>query len=294
VPQVTPETQLASEDRLWEGLSLPTLGEEELATQQAETGDRVHLNRGVWWNEIKPFFSMPCDIFSRRDRRESWPRRTHALAGYMHLSVPNSPTNSIYRAIVRIDVDRYSIRNLSRNRRRNVSQGLSDLEVRPIELLEDLIVDGYEVYVSWHRRVQWGTDKTDRARFEAWMSRVFRQSNQIILGAYRDNKLVAFMLPRVVGTSACPCFVASHADFLDSNPNDALFHAFLCIARQTKGVQTANLGPLCNKSSLNQFKLHYGNVKSFPSYLWINPMIRPVVFPWIRRRYPWLGLPSAA
>jgi hypothetical protein len=294
VPQPTPEALLVSEDLLWEGLSLPILGEEELAKQQAETGDRVHLHRGVWWIEFKPFFSMPCDIFNQTDRRDSWPGLTHALAGYMHLSVPNSPTNSMYQSIIRDNVDRYSIRNLSRNRRGCVRKGLSDLEVRPIENVEHLFTDGYEVYASWHRRVQWGSDKTHRSKFEAWISRVFRQSKKIVLGAYRDDKLIAFMLPRAVGNSACPCFVASQTDFLIYNPNDALFHAFLCLARQTKGVQTANFGALCSKPSLNQFKLHYGNVKSFPSYVWVNPMIRSVVLPWVRRRYPWLELPSIA
>jgi hypothetical protein len=294
VSQPAPETRLASEDLLWEGLSLPILSEEELAKQQAETGDRVHFHRGVWWIEFKPFFSMPCDLFSRADSRDSWPRLTHAFAGYLHLSVPNSPANSMYQAIISDNVDRYSIRNLSRSRQRHVRQGLSDLDVRPIEKVEHLFKDGYQVYTSWHRRVQWGRDKTDRSRFEAWISRVFRQSKKIVLGAYRGNKLVAFMLPRAVGSSACPCFVASQTEFLNCNPNDALFHAFLCLARQTKGVQSANLGALCNKPSLNQFKLHYGNVKSFPSYVWVNPMIRFVLLPWAVRRYPWLGLPSTA
>jgi hypothetical protein len=98
------------------------------------------------------------------------------------------------------------------------------------------------------------------------------------------------MLPSATHHVASPAFVASHTDFLRLGPNYALFHAFLCIARQTPGVQIAEFGPLCAKSSLNNFKLKFGKLIKFPSYTHINPLIRPFVANWLRVRYPWLGL----
>lgn len=294
MPRPTHETQLPSEDLLWEGLSFPILTGEELAKEHAADGYRVHFHNGVWWTEVKPFFSMPCDIHTHVDQINSRPRLDYALGGYMHLSAPNSYTNAIYKLITSENVMHYSISNLSRNRQRHVRHGLSNLKVRPVERLEQLLTDGHEVYLSWHQRAKWGADKTNRPRFEAWITRVFHQPKKIILGAYRGNKLIAFMLPNAVGNTACPCFVASRTDCLSYGPNDALFHAFLCIARQTKGVHSANLGTLCSKPSLNHFKLHYGDLKSLSSYVWINPMIRPIVHRWMTRRYPWLGLSSVA
>ena len=206
----------------------------------------------------------------------------------MHVAALGTPSNGIYRAIIREDLSNYTIRSLSRDRRHAVRRALGNLGVRQVENLGELLTDGYEVYVSWRQRVQWGRDKSERAAFEAWICREFRQPKSFVLGAYSGNKLVAFMLPKVVGNLATPSYVASHSDFLLCLPNDALFHAFLCIARQTPGVATACFGPVSSKASLDQFKMHYGSIEEFPSYTWINPLVRPMFNKWIRPRYPWL------
>ena len=284
----TEPLQLCREDLLWSGLSLQILSEEELARRQGAVEDKVHFHRGVWWRQARLFFWMPCHTHSRVDHRESWPHPLRALAGFMHLAAPGTPSNGIYRAIIREDLTNYTIRSLSKDRRYFVRKALGHLNVRQVKNLHELITDGYEVYVSWRQRVQWGRDKSERAVFEAWMRRDFRQPKCFVLGAYSGNKLIAFMLPKVVGNAAMLSYVASHSDFLKYFPNDALFHAFLCIARQTPGVATADFGPVSSKASLDQFKLHYSSIKEFPSYTWINPLVRPMFNKWIRPRYPWL------
>jgi hypothetical protein len=231
-------------------------------------------------------------MYRRVDHNDSWPLSRDAIGGFTHLSPPNSPSNGNYSSIVRDGIEAYSIQNLSKKTRVHVRGALARLQIRPFEQLEEFLSDGHEVYTSWHQRVQWGIDKSDRGRFEAWMIRVFGQAKRLVLGAYLGNKLVAFMLPHAIERTAFMAFAASHTDYLKLHPNDALNHAFLSIARQTPGVRMADFGPLCRKASLNEFKLHYANTKQFPSYTWINPLLRPIVGKWIRRRYPWLGLRS--
>lgn len=279
---------LEREDLLWTGLSLPVLDVEQLAHEQRAEGDRIHFHRGVWWIQAKPLFSAPCFPYAQVDHHQSWPHPLRALAGFMHLAKRDAPFNGFYPSIVRENLSGYSVRNLSRKRRNAVRSGLAQLTVRVVERLKDLVCDGHEVYVSFYQRVRWGRDRSDRASFSAWITKVFEHPKRIALGVYRREKLVGFMLPYVVDNVAIHSYCATHSEFLTSRPNDALYHAFLCIARQTPGVQVACFGPVSNKPSLDRFKLEYATVKNLPSYTWVNPLLGPIANKWITRRYPWL------
>ena len=289
MPAVVEQASLSSEDRLWAGLSLPVLSKEELANRQAAVEDKVHFYRGVWWRQARPFFWMPCSPLAQVNHDVTWPHPLRAVFGFTHLSTLGSPTNCSYSAIVREDPGDYSIGQLSRSRRYAVRKALSHLRVGVVESMDELLADGYEVYVSCHQRIGWGTDKSNPRAFAMWMGRAFQQPKQIVLGAYRQQKLIAFMLPCAVEKVATPSYVASHSDHLACLPNDALFHAFLCIARQTPGIETVSWGPVSSKPSLDSFKLHYGTIKRYAAYTWLNPALRALDKTWIRKRYPWLA-----
>jgi hypothetical protein len=285
----TQQAEFSQEDFLWSGLSFQLASEEELAHGQSEVNEKIHFHRGVWWRQIKYSFYEACVPFQRVDHQKSWPHPLRALAGFTHIAAPNSPSNGVYQAVVREDVSSYSIKSLSTDRRTKLRKALSQLTVRVVDRCDDLLADGYEVYVSWHERVRWGRDKTNRKAYNTWISGVYRRPKHMVLGAYKGDKLVAFMLPFVTGEVAVQAYLASHTDFLKYRPNEAIIHAFLCLARQTPGVKMAYFGPVCSKSSLNDFKLNFASVKRFPSYTWISPVLRPVVGQWFFRRYPWLG-----
>jgi hypothetical protein len=143
--------------------------------------------------------------------------------------------------------------------------------------------------VSCHERVRWGRDKSDRGSYSSWISKAFLRPKRLSLGAYFGDRLVAFMLPYVVGDIAVQAYVASHSGFLKYRPNEAITHAFMCIARQTPRVCSADMGPVSTKPSLDYFKQQFCSIKEFPSYTWINPLIRPMFNKRIRPRYPWLA-----
>ena len=283
----------APEDLLWSGLQFDVVDEEELARQQAVGGDRVHKHAGVWWRELKLGFSQPCFVYSEIDNTEAHPSPLRSMLGYMHVAAPHSPANLTFRTYVRENIPEYSIRTLGKWRRRTIRRVLNALTVRPVEDINDLLGAGYDVYVSWHTRVGWGSDKTNRSVYSSWITRVFHQPHQMVLGAYRkDDRLVAFMLPKAVRHVATPSFIASHSDALPEGPNDALYHAFLCIARQSPGITMAGFGPVSTKASLDTFKLAYFQVREAPAYLWLNPVVRLIANDLLRRRYPWLAVKS--
>src|SRR4029077_20657475 len=200
--EIVVQPKLGKEDTLWPGLTFQVLTEEELARRQADVEDRVHLHRGVWWRQAGPFFCLPCDSYAKIDARQSRPSLIRSLCGYMHLAAEGSPSNAQFPAVVRDDVLNYCLVSLGMPRRYKIRKALRVLEVRPIEKLDDMLCDGYEVYVSWHARVQWGRNKCDRQKYEAWITREFHQPKSLSLGAYRGDKLVAFILPSACGDTA--------------------------------------------------------------------------------------------
>jgi hypothetical protein len=206
----------------------------------------------------------------------------------MHLAADGTQANGIYRAIVRENPARYSISSFSKDRRYFIRRGLEHFNVRPVERVEDLLKDGYDVYASWSRRTGWATGQESQ-KFNAVISRCFQQSRCLALGAYIGNKLAAFVLPCRVGNVVMVSFLASHSDHLKCFPNDALFHSLLSIARQSTGVDVVFFSGMSIAPSQNAFKLHYGTIKQFPSYTWINPVMRPIFDKWVRPRYPSLS-----
>jgi hypothetical protein len=285
------KTELACrEDLLWSGLCFAVTDEDECAREQETAGDRVHLRSGVWWRDLRYGFCQPCFSLREVDHRVVRPLLVRSPAGYMHVAAAGSPVNSVCRMILRERMQQYSLQQVDKKKRNEVRSGLARLEVRPVTHLEDLTGDGYEVYLSWRERTTWGSDKTRRSVYEAWITRAFRRPKRIVLGAYREGKLVAFMLPSAVYNVASISYIASHSDALSAYPNDALYHAFLCIARQTPGIEIANFGPISSKATLDKFKLHYAQVKEMPSYTWINPAVRVLVGRRLNQRYPWLGM----
>lgn len=288
-----PATERPREDKLWAGLEFPVLSLEELARQQANVEDSVHRHQGIWWRRARPFFWQPCFPYQRIDPKLAWPSRLRSLGGYTHLTNERSGSNGMFRAIVHEDLPRYSIASLNRVRRKKIRAGLCSLEIRIVRP-DDLLEAGYDVYVSCHSRIHWGRNKCSRYRFVGWMTRMLQQQKRLILGAYYNDRLVAFMLPYACGEILTPSLIVSHSDFLALHPNDVLYHAFLTIGRQTPGSQMADLGPVSSKPSLDNFKLGYGRVQEFPSFTWINPAIRPFLMPRIQQRYPWLQATSSA
>ena len=287
--QSTAQLQLLPEDLQWAGISFERLSQEEFAAQLQQNNERVRFYRGGWWKEARSYFWLPCFDLAEFDHRLTRPPLGGTLGGYMHVAARGTPSNGYYPAIVCQDVQSYSISKLSKDRRYKVRNALKQLTVRIIDSLDELLMNGYEVYVSCRERIQWGADKTDRGSFETWIRNSFCYGNRLALGVYFGDKLVGLRHPYVIDNVATSSYIVSHSDYLKYFPNDALNHAFLCIARQTPGVHRAFFGPISSKKSLDKFKLEYATVEYYPSYMWINPALKPFLASRLASRYPWLG-----
>jgi len=282
-------TQLSPEDQLWAGLRFEIIDRLEMPEQHHSVGDHVHYHRGVWWKQHNRLFCAPCSTFEMIDPDKSWPKWQNCIAGHMHLCPPGARSNATYRAIVNDEVKGYSLHSLgSKDNIRGVRRALDKVEVRIVSL-DVLLDEGISVYESWHQRVGWGKNRS-REGFSYWIRHACSLPKRMSLGAFVEGNLVAFMLPYATGNVICTSFIASHTDSLKFRPNDALFHAVLCIARQTPGITMADFGPLCGKPTLNNFKLRFGKVRKFPAYVRINRLLMAFAAKGLRDRYPWLDI----
>lgn len=282
-------THLAAEDLMWSGLSFEIIETSEMPKQHQGVGDEVHYHRGVWWVQLNRWFCMPCSTFETIDPDRSWPKWQNCTVGYMHLCSPESRSNSTYRAIVNDAVSSYCLQSLgSRDNIRGVRRALNKVEVRVVAV-DILLEEGRDVYESWHQRVGWGKTRS-RESFKYWIRRACSLPKRMSLGAFVEGKLVAFMLPYATGNIICTSFIASHTESLKFRPNDALFHAVLCIARQTPGITMVDFGPLSSKPTLNNFKLRFGKIREFPAYIRINRLLIAIAAKNLRDRYPWLDI----
>ena len=201
--EIAVQPKLGKEDTLWPGLAFQVLTEEELARRQADVEDRVHLHRGVWWRQAGPFFCLPCNPCAKIDARISAPHPLRRISGYTHLAADGTPSNTGHPAIVREHVANYFAGQLSESRRYKVRRALRQIEIRRVEQLEDMLQDGHEVYVSWHERVQWGRNKSDRQKYDAWITREFQQPKSFILGAYRGARWSRSCCPALSQILSC-------------------------------------------------------------------------------------------
>ena len=272
-----------------EGLSV-----DELVAQDRSVEDSFHFHRGIWWREVRPFFYQPAFFLQPVDGHRSSPRRLKALLGYHHVVQEGQQANSCFKMLMLKDVKSYSLDSIYLKARNAIRKAQRLLEVKRITEVNDLLTGGYEAYVSFRRRTNWGRDKTNYDVFSHWITRAFRLEKRFFLGAYFEGKLIAYMTQHLVEGIAAVGLLISHSDYLRYRPNDLLLHTFLTLCRRSPGVTMAQIGPASLRPSLDRFKMKFGfEAVSYPTYVWINPFVRPLLRRFYTEKYnQLLGRPA--
>ena len=257
---------------------MESLTVEELVTQDSFLGDSVHFKDGVWWKRIKPFFFQPAFFFQPIHPYRSSPRYSRALIGYHHRVLDSKLGNAHFGILVNESVKTYSVDSLPAEERRIIRKYSKELTVRKIEDSNDLLTSGYDAYLSFQRRTNWGRAKSDYHVYSEWIRKSFGLSKRFFLGVYLNGRLIAYSNPHAVEGIAGLQIVISHSDYLKYYPNDLLFHALLTMSRNSPEVRMAYGGPASLKPSLDKFKMKYGfRIVHYPTYVWLNPFAKPFI-----------------
>jgi len=272
-------------------LRLHNVGVEQRAIADSQAGERFHNFNGVWWHRVKPFFYRPASFLLPLKPYESplspWP----APGGYYHEVPEGAARNGSIVTNEITDPGRFELETLKNNKNgarkvREIERGLSVLSIRRVANLDDLLGDGYRAFRAWEQRTVdvssdvWHKD-IHTANFKSWAERVFHHPYDLLLGAYFENRLVAFI--RIKSTDGVANLVNSWGDHSmykthHVSPTTVLNYAYIKICGHSPGILKAVNGLRSHKDSLERYKaeLGYRHV-TYPAFVCLRPPVRSLV-----------------
>ena len=240
-------------------IRLHNMTTEELVEADLRSGSRLHFSDGVWWREVKPFFYLPANFMTRIAPHQAQPKPWLALGGYYYMVPPGTAGNG---QIVTNEISHpadYQLDSLKANKRREVRRALAFFRICRVENLDDLLGDGFRVYLDWEKKTKNIRNKrSSPAVFTRWITRIFRHPHKLILGAYAQNQLVAFLIADAVEGVANISHTFSDSAFNSRTPRSALNYAYVRICAQQTQIRKACDGLRSLKDSLEQYKSELG------------------------------------
>lgn len=251
---------------------------EQLVEADKKAGWRLHLSDGVWWREVKPFFYQPASFMTRVVPRQAKPKPWLAVGGYYHMVPQGVPANG---QVITNEVSNpagYQLESLKANKRREIRRALAFFRICRVEELNDLLEDGYSIYMGWERRTKNVRVKlSDPKVFARWITAIFRHPYKLILGAYSESRLVAFQVADAVEGVGNISKTFSDSSFHALTPRSALNYAFVKICGQHGQIGKACDGLRSTKESLEHYKSELGfQHVSYPAFISIRPVFRPL------------------
>lgn len=248
---------------------------EGLMSHDINHDSRIYQYRGIWWREVNPFFCIPAWHLASFHAHEVAPPVLKSLIGYLHLVPKNSYNNCWYYIICLDRLEDYGIENLRRQTRQEIRRGLNHLDIRRITSLSHLLTDGYQVYLSWFKRIIniKGPKYNNFKKFHSLITNEISFDRKLFLGAYFGDKLIAFIIACVIDNTAYIEKCYSQTDYLKYHPTQTLLYSFISICKYNPSISKISLGPASfERPSLNKFKIRQGfDVKAFPAFIKINP-----------------------
>jgi len=250
----------------------------ELVEADRKLGMKFHFSGGIWWREVKPLFYQPAMITTRIAPGAASPHLWSSLGGYYHMAPDGAESNGAITANEISDPVGYDLKSLKR-KRNQIQRALGFFRIQPVTSLQDLLTSGYDVYVDWEQRI--GDVRTRRSNpetYRRWVKSVLEHPYGLVLGAYAEERLAAFMTIYAMDGVANCSKIFAHSDFHQQTPSSALLFAFVKIAGNNPEIRRVWHGLRHTNPSLQRYKAVMGfDLVSYPAYIRIRAGIRPLV-----------------
>jgi hypothetical protein len=251
----------------------------EVVEADRTVGEHFHFSDGIWWREVKPFFYLPASFMTALVPHQAGPQPWRALGGYYHMVPQGVPGNGM---IVTNEVSSpagYELSSLGRDKRRQIRRALSVLRIGRVEELNDLLGDGFRIYLDWEKKTKDVRVKlSNPAVFNRWITHAFHHPYNLILGAYVENRLVAFLIVDAVEGVGQALKICSDSSFDELTPSSALYYAYVKICGHNEQIHKACAGFRTLIPSLEHYKSRLGfQHVSYPAFISLRPVIRPLV-----------------
>jgi hypothetical protein len=252
---------------------------EQIVQAETKVESEFHFASGVWWRKVKPFFYVPADMMMRISPAAAVPKPWLALGGYYHLVPYGEGTNGAVVANEISNLEDYSLDSVKKKKKTRIQRALATLRIQRVTDLQDLLNDGYRIYRDWDSRTpDVRVRRSDSERFKEWITLSLAHPHLVILGAYCEDRLIAFLMARAAGGTANIEKSFSLSEFNHQSPMTALTYAYVKICANSPGVHRAWSGLRSMKESLEQYKAELGfQHVSYPAFIHLRPPIRPLV-----------------
>jgi len=264
-------------------IQLYNMTTEELVEAEKMMGRRLHYSEGTWWKQVKPFFYLPANFMTRVVPQQCRPKPWVALGGYYHMVPTGAPRNGAIVINEILDPSSYGLNSLQAKKRQQMRRLLAQFRIARVERLNDLLTDGFRIYRDWEKRKNPRIKRSNPAVFEKWITRLFHHPHQLILGAYDQSRLAAFLTAEAVEGVANATELFTDSSYAKTAPSVALRYAYAKIAAQSPGIYKVCDGFRSMVESLERIKLLLGfQHVPYPAFINVRSFFRP----WVRLLLP--------
>jgi hypothetical protein len=263
-----------------EASPLAAMTADEYAALQIAMGEKVVRSGGVWWRAVRPFFYRPLLPFRElAPDRAAYPTLAR-LGAAQHLVSEGVPANSSMSLIVFDDPQSYSLELLDKSRRRDLRRSMERFVVKRLTDVDDFSTSGHPVYLSFYERTRYAykSDRTDPRRFAEWARTLMGFPKVCVLGAYRDDELVAVGVSFLVEDALFISSIFAESSALAGLVSESVLHG---MREQVAGVRDVNLifaAMAGMERGLDNFYLLRGaRLESKPAWLSLNPLMSIVL-----------------
>ena len=255
---------------------LAAMTAEEYAALQIAMGAKLVSSGGVWWRAVRPFFYRPLLPFRElAPDRVAYPALAR-LGGAQHLVPGGVRSNSSMSLLVFDDPQSYSFESLDKSRRRDLRRSMERFVVKRLTDVDDFASSAHPVYLSFYERTKYAykSDRTDPRRFAEWARTLMGFPKVCILGAYRDDELVAVGVSFLVEDTLFISSIFAESKALAGLVSESVLHT---MRTQVAGARDVNLifaAMAGMERGLDNFYLLRGaRLESRAAWLSLNPLM---------------------
>jgi hypothetical protein len=268
-------------------ITLHSMNVAEMVDSDRSVEWKFHFADSIWWREVKPFFYQPADVATKILPGSQRPNVVAAMGGYYHMVPDGAPANGkiVFNEIKEpAGFDLSAIRKTKRNM---IRRGLRALRIEKITDPELLLGEGFKIYLDWEKRTNGVLVKrSDPQKYARWINALMNHPHELILGAFLENRLTAWIVARATGERADLVKAFSDSEFNHLEPTSTLIYAYILICGQNSQIKVACDGLRSLKPSLEDYKsaLGFRHVE-YPAYIHLRRMIKPLVRRFLPAQY---------
>ena len=256
--------------------NIKSISIDHYANYELEIGEKIFKYGNIWWRKLREGFYRPILPYLNYNIDSIRVPKWFYIGGYQFSIDDSVRANSRINYFVFKDTSNYTKNNLKYNIRRQINIGNKNLNIHEIDK-KDFLLDGYETYVSFYNRTQygWKKERLDKNYFENWSDILFSEKNFLRLGAYFQDKLVGIVIVVIVERVAIVMSSFSHTDYLKYYVYDVLLHEIRNIIRSISSIEFIYYGNYCYNKGLDESKSIRGaSLISSPAYCYMNPIVK--------------------